>query len=1478
MAMFLLEDPDYEAQVFDQLERLRLRREQAARMLNEADDPEQVSRRASDLSRAYPGIAAGVVAGMATAGIEADSPEARAVAERQAEVETSRGFGLHTIGDVAKAGIRTAFTAFESAADIALFRPFRVGAGVGQEVFGDGFNPAGLVTGIPRAIRESGESSGVIALRELVRGNRVNLGSGFFPAGDIAETPQEQERLGVPVAVEAARQRAQVELAEGVAADPGSLIAVTVTEPGTRPYELLSTIVNLGYEVALDPAAAVGRAITRASKARKGFTGASDLARVAEAGGIDAARRGVDVTQAVDGWLRGTDQGRALVEFLTRTDDFDAIYKGLNRQDAKLALDLADATSGDEVVGVLRGALTEKPVPAGFTAPLSRAAGSLLEKIPGGRAVEPGFGSTFGVMPTVRRKLESVRLVHNLPGMHARVDNVDALVLQADNFAANAKLPAKVRAQVVREFAELEPGDVGATWKAVHSMMKATDEAMSKLGVETRYADDTRRMIFETSEDIRQFFIDRVGNAVHFPGAIDEVVIDGQKVAVPSAHLMTEYLDNVVSFPDPREIRRLARRNALTRAVYDSRGWELNTEVLDAFHEGFWKPAVLARAAWPVRVILEEQIRMGSAGLDSLVSHPLRWLSFVVGHESGRIGALAKKLGAKPRGELGVTGDLLSESREFQAALTRGSAGFRNRAPEAVRTGDYVRVLKDVDPERAVQGWGHELAQLWSDDIARRVAAGGLLDGDTLPAHLGHLRGMDALKAWFWEGDGAALRRKLAQGTNPEKAILASSREAADGYIDSVLARVHVKTGGAFERTADGAFRITRSGSQELLDAIASGRLDDIDLLNTSLRDKGLREALKARTDAMPPAVKVPRELVISGRQGRRLRLGADWDAAVEWLFSKLMSHPTNALSRSPAFRQFYWDRVADLVPYADEATRAATVRAAEAARVPPKVREKIVKAARGRGVTKAGTVEGIEHLDEMAKGKALSEVRALLYDLNNRSQFADIFRVVAPFAEAWKEIITTWARLTTRNPLGVTRRFQQTIEGAQGLGFFYTDPITGEEVFAYPGGGLVAGWMFGDQASVRLQGRIRGLNLIGAQIIPGVGPAVQIAASHLLPDRPEWEFVREQILPFGETKLEDAISVDSPLLPAWVRKWISAAFADEEQDRQFLTAFWDSYRAHALADGGATDPESVAARQDQAKRSARWLFLLRGAAQFVVPTGPSVAFEAKVEGEEGARWMMFRALADEWHNILNAHDGDTAEATVEFMDRFGQEPFLLSQGTTISTAKRAITDTGYAWEKRHPELVKKYPNVIGLFAPDTGEFSYDAWLAQYEDGARENLTVDQAIWLANNAKGWAAMNAARSKLEGRDDEAARAWERQVRERLRQEYPGFDTTIVGLPQKRSTDELVKELTFAVRNEQALRETPAGRALTAYLEAQDRAQQIAEQAGYKSWRQADAMAGTRAWLLRIGERLSVEEPAFAGVWREVLVRQFPREER
>ena len=115
------------------------------------------------------------------------------------------------------------------------------------------------------------------------------------------------------------------------------------------------------------------------------------------------------------------------------------------------------------------------------------------------------------------------------------------------------------------------------------------------------------------------------------------------------------------------------------------------------------------------------------------------------------------------------------------------------------------------------------------------------------------------------------------------------------------------------------------------------------------------------------------------------------------------------------------------------------------------------------------------------------------------------------PFGEAYVEIFSTWSRLLVENQGRPLRRAQQLVQSAQKpnpvfddsgqKGFFYKDPNTNEELFGYPGEGLIQKWMFKDLTENGVQVNLPvfagSLNIAG-NLIPGFGLTITVPAAFI--------------------------------------------------------------------------------------------------------------------------------------------------------------------------------------------------------------------------------------------------------------------------------------------------------------------------------------------------------------------------------------------
>ena len=298
---------------------------------------EVTARRLVEFSGAYPNLAPGVVTAAAASDASLTEPgfaelEIQQV-EENADIMRAMGQDRNPIEwgyDTLRGTVRVTTLAFDTLWQELIERPLRAGMAMNR-----GY-------GIGEAWDLAGDSVGVRALDQLLKGEPVNIGTGWFAHADSStlapatvarlnagyslneaiKNPT-QEVLGMPLTQQFEEERNRPETAvvheeTGKMAPTtlGSLLMINVAEPGTVPFEVASTIIDLGAMIYLDPAAAGLKAIGKARAA----------ARILVPDGVRATR----LQQNWTPYLNSPETGRTL-DYIAGEKNYDRMF-GLMRQ------------------------------------------------------------------------------------------------------------------------------------------------------------------------------------------------------------------------------------------------------------------------------------------------------------------------------------------------------------------------------------------------------------------------------------------------------------------------------------------------------------------------------------------------------------------------------------------------------------------------------------------------------------------------------------------------------------------------------------------------------------------------------------------------------------------------------------------------------------------------------------------------------------------------------------------------------------------------------------------------------------------------------------------------------------------------------------------------------------------------------------------------------------------------------------------
>ena len=551
------------------------------------------------------------------------------------------------------------------------------------------------------------------------------------------------------------------------------------------------------------------------------------------------------------------------------------------------------------------------------------------------------------------------------------------------------------------------------------------------------------------------------------------------------------------------------------------------------------------------------------------------------------------------------------------------------------------------------------------------------------------------------------------------------------------------------------------------------------------------------------------------------------------------------------------------------------------------------------------------ELIDKIAKSIALTETQELLYDLSKRKKITYNLRALFPFGEAYTEIMTTWARLLKENP-EVLRRGQVTIQAlrdenpfspVQGEGFLGQDEVTGEEVFYYPMvDELVSDALFGQdrQVGVRLPGYASSLNL-AMDVIPGIGPVVAIPASFAIEGRPQFDEVQKVLFPYGLPDVsEPGDLIRAAGAPAWLRNLYQAAFMINEDapanelSRIAANTTIDVYRV-LKANGGLDDtPQQQEALLKEARSIAKSLTFIKAASQFVGPTGLNPRFDIGNEKNTGHVYSL-QILADRYRELIETPPidqstgqfmyapGDNYSATKYFIDEFGFNPLDIATPKSVVVEPRPVDELGVKFQKENPELFEKFPNTAFYLVPNGGggPFNYEAYTNQIANEQREPLTPEEWLAKRNQALGDFYMENARVQTLQQFDitdpyqNLIRTRELAIRRDIaRAKFPGFDSTIPGIPQTATLDQQYREIKQWASDPKAAN-TPVGQDVKNILNYINNLEKIALQQGLSAdgWRTSRSFFGQRQKLRQYVGKLAAKNSDFFLIAERLLLPLF-----
>jgi hypothetical protein len=622
---------------------------------------------------------------------------------------------------------------------------------------------------------------------------------------------------------------------------------------------------------------------------------------------------------------------------------------------------------------------------------------------------------------------------------------------------------------------------------------------------------------------------------------------------------------------------------------------------------------------------------------------------------------------------------------------------------------------------------------------------------------------------------------------------------------------------------------------------------------------------LKGNQRKLAPSVKVANR-VTSGKSPKLDNITKAMDTGVKWFFNSLVGKATQKLERSPLYRQAFYRTVADnanLLSPAEQQTLQANIAKyvkslnddliADGKRGNMSVEKyvgnkEIYNQIFGKTATGDGTVA---QLEQFAGAMARQELQETLYNAQKKGNLEDMLRVVAPFATAFRETLGQYTSYLVEDPSRI-RKTQLAFNAANYdsdnpdnalSGWFAKDPVNGTNVFNFP----VGGWA-GAMLQFPIRGAFQVLNL------PGAGPVLQIAASNVLPDTPQLEFVRKMILPYGEKGV-------SSLAPQWAARGIEAIRGDTANLGTIYANTYAEVVRHKIQSGSynTKDANDMAKLYADARRKAQVLAGLRALFQFTGPTSPQIDFRLETDGGD----IIASSLSQEFYK-LKTENPDTAVG--RFIDRFGEDSFIyMGHKTEPTTSGIEPTKVFSDWAKDNNDLMAQYKGIAGFFAPGGDSFSFEAFNRQIQKGERKRLTAEEMVTAAQYRIGSSIYREKRNQLGATLNQEQRDWLSRWRGFLNEEYPGFPIKADFNPGE--FPNFINDLRTAVTDNR-LADNDIANAVKEYLDARDQALAKAAAAGYSSF-QSPKTQPLKDWLASIAESLVQQTPEFARIYEDKL---------
>jgi hypothetical protein len=723
-----------------------------------------------------------------------------------------------------------------------------------------------------------------------------------------------------------------------------------------------------------------------------------------------------------------------------------------------------------------------------------------------------------------------------------------------------------------------------------------------------------------------------------------------------------------------------------------------------------WKPAVLLRPAWPIRVVGDEQFRIiakigalshlgnlftGAShyGSDFISSTRERGITNVLGKENRDIrqsfavrdvnyrGMDFEGVFGTPEDIRRYTRDLASSAKSWQGLVGEAESYYLRELRTA---GDNFKSVFPTDPDYpALYNWAVE--RFHSQPIARRLLAGESKE-DILTFLHSTPEGSDILRA------------------NTVRA------HNARNWIDDIDQQIDQYT----------------AGNDELRSLFASGKATHDDLArlipDADARPLAHGEALNQSLNVGYASQLIP--------------------SLIERAFDKLGRLPTDTLSRNPFMGHMYRAELKRQVDILGDTPITNTMKA------------QIEDRSRNYSLNETQKL-----LYDLAESSRFGEILGFLSPFYNAWQEV-LTRWTGLAIE--NPAFAARARLIWRAPekMGlVTDEDGNEIES----GKVYSDDELSpnyrgkDRLIHIPLPSFIKdlpwiGKALGEKDSIAFNKKSFNLVLQG---YPSTGPIVSIPLNEWIQGRPELAESLQHFVPFPVNTGSTLADIAAQTLPSAAKYFLSAAGEDEKFANTKARILFD--KMTAMNEGRRPNGEQVSidVLMNEAHEEAKAFTKLRGALSWVLPAAP--VFQSPYQSYLDAFHQAQARYANDKNSLADEH-GNPRTPDEYFLDTYQDEYFALTQAVTRSM--NGIPPTLKSWEKQkeYKDLIDEFPELGGLIIGEdgAGEFNQAVYRAQLtsplgphsDQTQREPIPFKEAATDPQRRLGWIEYRRAMDLLE----------------------------------------------------------------------------------------------------------------------------------